>query len=234
MSKISRAASHRGSPAPGPASRDGFPAAVVALRPGPPAKSRLASVGDALRHELAWAMAVDTLTALTAAVDDVLVVGAVRAADLTRWGLDVQVIADPEEPGLNAALAHGAETLVARGATTVLACVGDLPALSPASVREVLAAARPFDRAFLADRSEVGTTMLIANAVALRPRFGGRSAQAHQDSGAHRLAPDDLPVPRARTDVDTEDDLVAAFRIGIGPATAAALARSERFRTISN
>lgn len=210
----------------------GFRAAVVALKPGTPAKSRLASMGDALRRELAWAMAVDTLTALHEVLDRVLVVGTVRAGELTRLRLDLSVLADPLEPGLNAALRHGAEALRASGAGTVLACVGDLPTLRARSVRAVLAAAEAYDRAFLADESGIGTTMLIARGTALDPHFGGRSAAAHQTSGAHPLSFDDPPVPDARADVDTEADLAAALRIGVGRATAEVLERAGRFRPI--
>ena len=211
----------------------GFRAAVVALKPGTPAKSRLASMGDALRRELAWAMAVDTLTALHEVLDQVLVVGTVRAGELTRLGLDLSVIADPDEPGLNAALTHGAETLRAGGANTVLACVGDLPALRAASVRAVLAAAEPYDRAFVADGSGLGTTMLIARGTILDPRFGGGSAAAHGDSGARALSPEELPVPDARADVDTEADLEAARRIGVGRATTEVLERAGKPRSVS-
>jgi 2-phospho-L-lactate/phosphoenolpyruvate guanylyltransferase len=206
------------------------PAAVVALKAGTPAKSRLASIGDALRQELAWAMAVDTLTALRAAVDQLLVVGAVRAGELTRLGLEVEVVPDPPEPGLNAALDHGAALLRERGFPAVLACVGDLPALTPASVGAVLAASRAHRRAFVADGSGIGTTMLIARGTALEPRFGGHSADAHRRSGAHALAPEQLPVPDARADVDTEVDLERARRIGVGRATREVLERAGGLR----
>ena len=56
---------------------DDFTAAVVALKARDQAKSRLGSLPDDFRRELATAMAVDTLKALSAAVDHVLVVGRV-------------------------------------------------------------------------------------------------------------------------------------------------------------
>jgi len=98
--------------------------------------------------------------------------------------------------------------------------VADLPALRPGSVRRVLAAAPP-GRAFLADTSGVGTTMLLARDTALEPRLQGRSAAAHRQSGALPLGNDLLggPVPDARRDVDTEVDLFDAVRLGLGPAT---------------
>lgn len=202
-------------------------AALVALKPGTPAKSRLAPVGEALRRDLAWAMAVDTLAALHRVFDRVLVVGSVRAGELTRLGIAVDVVAEPDQPGMNSALTHGAALLRDEGASSVLACVGDLPSLTPASIRAVLVASKPWARAFLADESGVGTTMLIAHETLLQPRFEGRSAAAHLASGAHPI-PEEVPVPDARTDVDTESDLDAAVRLGVGPATAEVLARAGR------
>lgn len=203
-------------------------AAVVALKAGSPAKSRLASLGDALRRELAWAMAADTLTALRLVLDQVLVVGSARTGELTRLGLDIEVTDDPAESGLNAALRHGSQILQGRGIETVLACVGDLPALTATSVGAVLTAAQPHDRAFVADGSGIGTTMLITNRGPLRPHFGGPSAAAHRASGAHPLSPDQLPVPDARADVDTESDLDLTARLGLGRATREVLARAGR------
>ena len=49
-------------------------AAVVALKTLPAAKSRLSSLPDPLRERLARCMAIDTLSALAPAVDEVLVV----------------------------------------------------------------------------------------------------------------------------------------------------------------
>lgn len=206
----------------------GIRTAVVALKPARAAKSRLASVGDSLRQELAWAMALDTLTALVEVLDQVLVVGAVPAADLSHLVPQVVVLPDPEVPGLNAALAHGAANAVAGGATTVLACVGDLPALTAGSLRAVLSAAEAYPRSFVADASGLGTTMLIAQSAPLRPYFGGRSADVHTSSGAQPLPPRDVAVPDARADVDTEDDLALVRRIGLGQATAHVLDRAGR------
>lgn len=209
---------------------NGFTAAVVALKAHEQAKSRLGSLPDDFRRELATAMAVDTLLALTAVVDHVLVVGRVPK-HLTAFDLRsaVEEVAEPATTGLNHALVHGGTLLRERGVPVVLACVGDLPALRPDSVRRVLAAAGPHPRAFLADASGVGTTMLIARQVDLGPHFGGASAQAHEASGAIALGPPEMPsLSDARTDVDTENDLASAVRLGVGRATADVLRRFSR------
>jgi 2-phospho-L-lactate/phosphoenolpyruvate guanylyltransferase len=173
-------------------------------------------------------MAIDTLRALLGAVDHVLVVGALPYdhSPASEPPPDVEQVAEPESPGLNAALTHGATLLRQRGFAVVLACVGDLPALRVASVRRVLAAARVHQRSYVADATGGGTTMLVARDTELQPHFGGSSAAAHQASGARPLvAPDLGPVSAARTDVDTEDDLIAAGRLGLGPSTRAVLDR---------
>lgn len=202
-------------------------AAVVALKPVARAKSRLSTLPDPLRRRLAWTMAVDTLTALGGAVDQLLVVGdqPALASRLTRAGVAAEVVPEAGARGMNGALTHGADVAVSRGYGTVLACVGDLPALRSASVRSVLDAVADGDRGFLADASGVGTTMLVARGIPLQPHFQGPSAGAHEQSGAVPLTDDRLHggVPDARRDVDTEADLGPAAALGLGRATSALL-----------
>lgn len=197
-------------------------AAVVALKPSAYAKSRL-GLPDPLRQRLAETMALDTLRALTAVLPRVLVVSGqpVLASRLARAGVRAEVVAEPAPTGINAALAYGADRLRADGVETVLACVGDLPALRPDSVRRVLTAARTHPRAFLADATGVGTTMLVATGVPLGPGFSGRSAARHRAGGAMPLTEDALggPLADARQDVDTEVDLATAIGLGVGPFT---------------
>jgi 2-phospho-L-lactate/phosphoenolpyruvate guanylyltransferase len=197
-------------------------AAVIALKPMEHAKSRLA-VPDPLRRRLAWTMALDTLSALCRALPHVLVVSDQPAleARLRRAELAVEVISESGHVGMNSALTRGALSLHAEGFISVLACVGDLPALRPESVALILDASRSHPRSFVADASGVGTTMLVAHDVELAPQFQGRSAAAHHASGAVSLATEAIgsPVADARRDVDTEADLAAAIGLGVGPAT---------------
>jgi 2-phospho-L-lactate/phosphoenolpyruvate guanylyltransferase len=207
-------------------------AAVIALKPAEHAKSRL-GVPDPLRRRLAWTMALDTLSALSRALSQVLVVSDQSALEsrLRRAGLAVEVISESGHVGMNPALSHGARTLRAQGFATIMACVGDLPALRPDSVLRVLDASTAHPRSFVADASGVGTTMLVAHEVELAPHFQGRSAAAHHASGALNLSADDLgsPLADARRDVDTEADLLVAIGLGVGPATSA-LVDHERDR----
>ena len=199
-------------------------AAVIAIKPIEHAKSRLA-VPDPLRRRLAWTMALDTLSALSRALPHVLVVSDQPAleARLRRAGLAVEVISESGHVGINSALTRGALRLHAQGFTSILACVGDLPALRPESVARVIDASRSHPRSFVADASGVGTTMLVAHDVDLAPQFQGRSAAAHHASGAMGLGAEAIgsPVADARCDVDTEADLAAAIGLGVGLATSA-------------
>jgi 2-phospho-L-lactate guanylyltransferase len=199
-------------------------AGVIALKPTEHAKSRLA-VPDPLRRRLAWTMALDTMSALCQALSHVLVVSDQPAleARLSRAGIAAEVISESGNVGINSALRRGALTLRGQGYRSVLACVGDLPALRPDSVLRILDASRAHERSFVADASGVGTTMLIAHDVDLTPQFQGRSAAAHHASGAVSLADEAIgwPIVDARRDVDTEADLAAAIGLGVGQATSA-------------
>jgi len=199
-------------------------AAVIALKPIEHAKSRL-DIPDPLRRRLAWTMALDTLSALCRALPHVLVVSDQPAleARLRRAGLALEVISESGHVGMNSALTRGALTLRAQGYTSVLASVGDLPALRPESVARILAASRSHQRSFVTDASGIGTTMLMAHEVELAPQFQGRSAAAHHASGAMSLHEEAIgsPVADTRRDVDTEADLAAAIGLGVGPATSA-------------
>ncbi len=228
--------------------------AVIALKALAEAKSRM-DAPPPLRRRLALAMFLDTVEALSAVIEPTMVVSGQPGlqALLHRLEIDAVVLADDQPRGLNAALQLGEDGLLAAGVDRVLACVGDLPTLTPAAVRTVLAAADrqqaddPATRFFVPDASGVGTTMLIATRSSLGPRFQGSSAAAHLDSGARALVPatpaliepadgaesvggpdiasrhgsDGQEWLRARRDVDNEEDLRSAYRLGVGPWTRA-------------
>lgn len=199
---------------------------VVPLKPLALAKSRLAEAADdGLRPRLALAFAQDTVAAaLTCpAVRDVAVVTDDPAAAAELAALGARIVPDSPGAGLNAALAHGARAVrAARPSAAVAALNADLPALRPAELARVLAAASVFTRAFLTDAAGIGTTLLCARQGAeLRPAFGGPSRLAHLASGAEEIACDG--IDSVRQDVDTGQDLAAALALGVGPYTAARL-----------
>ncbi|MEW1720911.1 2-phospho-L-lactate guanylyltransferase [Streptomyces sp. NPDC093109] len=219
-----------GDPARGPvpaAVRAAAPAArwslVVPLKPLRLAKSRLAATaGEALRPRLALAFAQDTVAAALAcpAVRDVVVVTDDPAASERLAALGARVVPDTPADGLNAALAHGARAVrEASPRAAVAALNADLPALRPAELGRVLAAAGAFPRAFLADAAEMGTTLLTAApGTELRPAFGGPSRRRHLSSGAVEIML--TGVDSVRQDVDTGDDLLVATALGLGGYTA--------------
>jgi 2-phospho-L-lactate/phosphoenolpyruvate guanylyltransferase len=196
---------------------------LVALKRTEVAKSRLTMVPGPLRRRLAWTMALDTLRALTAVLPVIVISNQPElAARLSRERIWARVLAEPVTAGMNAALRHGEKAAAMAGFSSTLACVGDLPALRPDSIRAVLAAAIIGGRAFVADASGTGTTMLIASDTELEPHFQGRSAAGHRESGAVALGAAELggPLADARRDVDSEVDLYDAYFIGLGPSTA--------------
>ncbi|CAN5280857.1 2-phospho-L-lactate guanylyltransferase [soil metagenome] len=183
------------------------------------AKTRLAG-GTAA--DLALTFAVDTVTATlaTPGVARVVVVCADDRAVGVLRALGAEVVGEPPAPGLNAALLGG--TAHARPGTALAALPSDLPALRAVELAQALAAAAEHPRAYLADTTGMGTTLLCAApGVPLDPHYGPGSAYRHRHSGAVPLTGD---WPTVRHDVDTPADLTAARRLGLGPATQATLA----------
>ncbi|MEW2374581.1 2-phospho-L-lactate guanylyltransferase [Micromonospora sp. NPDC047812] len=195
---------------------------VVPVKRLAAAKSRLRGALPGVPHEeLALALAADTVAAVRAcpAVAGVLVVtDDARVAEAARRA-GARTLPDAPGAGLNAAFRHGAS---AAGGGWVAGLTADLPALRPVELAAALRAAQaapPGVRRYVADAPGQGTVLLAAPpGVALDPRFGAGSADAHAASGALALTGD---WPSLRRDVDTADDLAAAARLGLGPRTAA-------------
>ncbi|WP_338056632.1 2-phospho-L-lactate guanylyltransferase [Sinosporangium album] len=190
------------------------------------AKSRLADLAGPHRAAFAVAVAGDTVAAALAcpAVARVVVVtgDAIAAEALGRLGADV---VDDPQAGLNAALRHGAAHAVRLApGDPVAALQADLPALRPAELATVLAAAGETEESFLPDAAEIGTTFYGVRAgLPFRPRFGGESRARHLAGGAKELV---LPgVASVRRDVDTPADLADAAGLGLGPRSSAVVAR---------
>ena len=189
------------------------------------AKTRLGAYGDALREELALAFAADVVTAALRCpvVHRVLVVSDDLLASRVLTTLGAVVVPDLPDAGLNPALAHGADLLRAEaGDVGVATLSSDLPALRPEDLAEALTAVPPGGRAFVADAEGRGTTLLAAApGTPLAPAYGSGSRARHLASGAR-----ELPGTAAlRRDVDTPADLAEAVALGVGPHTAAVVAR---------
>jgi 2-phospho-L-lactate/phosphoenolpyruvate guanylyltransferase len=195
---------------------------IIAVKRLGAAKTRLAPVLSATgRENVVLAMLADTISAALAvpAVHAVTIVTPDEVAARTARELGAHVLVDPTPHGhhdpLNNALASAA-TAIGAFASNIVVLQGDLPALQPHELAEAIAAARGHERSFVGDRHGTGTAALFAFGVRLDPRFGPDSTRRHTDSGAVELTD---AWPGLRCDIDTAEDLSAAMRLGVGPAT---------------
>lgn len=203
---------------------------IIAVKRLGAAKTRLAPVFSApTRESVVLAMLIDTLTAATrvSSLHSITVITPDDVAGAAATELGAQVLADPTAPDdpdpLNSAVkaASGAVNV-----PNIVVLQGDLPALQTQELAEAISAARHYERSFVADRLGTGTAVLCAFGTTLDPRFGPDSAARHRRSGAIELTG---AWPGLRCDVDTPADLAAARQLGVGPATARAIAhRSVR------
>jgi 2-phospho-L-lactate guanylyltransferase len=120
-------------------------AAVLPVKRFSEAKQRLgASVGEQRRLELAPAMVVDVLTALSECelVDRTIVVTNEESAASAASALGAIAIRDTAESGQSAAALIGVQRALAEGFQRVLCVPGDCPALDPAELDALLAPRR--------------------------------------------------------------------------------------------
>ena len=181
------------------------------------AKQRL---GGALRPDqrrlLAEAMVGDVLAALdasTALTCTLVVTREATVADLAG-AAGAEVVPDPADAGQSAAALVGIARAIELGAARVLLVPGDCPALDPAEVDSLLAAATPGPGpsvTVVPDRHGTGTNaLLIAPPGAMEPSFGPNSFERHRQSAerAGVLLQVALP-PSLLLDIDTAEDLEA-------------------------
>jgi len=209
---------------------------IIAVKRLAVAKTRLSQLfPGAARERVVLAMLVDTIAAARAVPDvaSVTVVTPDRDAAAAARELGAVVVDDPTPPRhpdpLNNAVREAGHTVggAVGGAVNIAVVQGDLPALRADELGRALGAARAHPRSFVADRHGTGTAALFAFGVPLDPRFGARSAALHRDSGAVELSG---TWPGLRCDIDTPDDLDEAYRLGIGPATSAAIGNGRALR----
>lgn len=203
---------------------------VIAVKRLTAAKTRLApAFSTSNRENIVLAMLVDTIDAASAvtALHSVTVVTPDGTAAAAAKRLGALVLADPTPEGhhdpLNNALL-AAEAMVRKHTANVVALQGDLPAMQTQELAEAIAAARGRSRSFVADRHGTGTSALFSFGGALDPHFGADSAGRHRRSGAIELA---SAWPGLRCDIDTPQDLIAARKLGIGPATLQAISAKK-------
>jgi 2-phospho-L-lactate guanylyltransferase len=202
-------------------------ALIIAVKRLAAAKTRLAPVFSArTRENVVLAMLIDTLTAAgrVRSLHSITVVTPDEAAAAAVADLGADVLTDPTPEGdpdpLNNAIG-AAERELSGASPNLVVLQGDLPALQTQELEEAIAAARHHQRSFVADRLGTGTAALCAFGTALDPRFGPDSSARHRRSGAIELTG---AWPGLRCDVDTSADLAVARRLGVGAATARAIA----------
>lgn len=216
-----------GTPAFDVTSRAGDTALIVAVKRLTAAKTRLATVfSAATRESVVLAMLTDTLTAASGveSIGLITVITPDETAGAAAAEIGAAVLADPtpqvHSDPLNNAITV-AEREVGGSFSNIVVLQGDLPSLQTLELSEAIAAARHHRRSFVADRLATGTAALFAFATPLEPKFGPDSSERHRRSGAVELTG---AWPGLRCDVDTPADLAAARRLGVGSATARALA----------
>ncbi|MDH6486714.1 2-phospho-L-lactate guanylyltransferase [Streptomyces sp. SAI-127] len=199
--------------------------AIVPVKSFSVGKSRLGPA-TVHRERLARAFFLDTLDAVLSAVlvSHVIVVTGGEDAAADAASRNAEVVHDSSSGGLNRAIVRGVTSARRTLAGSAVAVVtADLPCLRAADLDTVLRAAQRHPRAFVADHTGRGTTVLTARrGHRLRPAFEGPSRQRHLDSGAMELRLQ--RAPSAQLDVDTIEDLGAAAAFGVGAHTAQLLA----------
>lgn len=188
------------------------------------AKTRLTELAQDERAELALAMAVDTSAAALSAdsVTGLIAVTSdarVTTALLTEHGDRLHVVSDEPPAGLNAAIRRGIAAAEGwRPGHGIAVLLGDLPALQPAELDEVLATAGAGEVIVVGDADGSGTTLLASRqGPLLVPQFGTDSLQRHVTAGARAVT---LAIPGLRRDVDALAALDDARRLGVGFRTA--------------
>ncbi len=176
-------------------------------------KSRLSGIlGARERRALnAFFLRRTLATARRAAPGRVLAVSDGADALALARALGADALAAPGR-GLNRALGRALRAARAGGAAALLVLPADLPFLSPADVRLLLAAGARRGAAPIArDRAGHGTNALLVPAVrAFRFRFGADSAAAHEREARRRgLRPVFVDRPGLAFDVDIPADYAA-------------------------
>lgn len=205
---------------------------VVPVKPPAYGKSRLAPLGGEVRHDLARAIALDTVEAVAGCAFVARVLVTTDDADLADdcRALGAEVVPDGAGADLNATLVQAAREAVRResgdaqavSSPGVVALCADLPSLRPDDLADALAEVPGHQTAYVPDAAGTGTTLFAATDLeSFAPRFGPDSAARHERAGAARIG---MELPRLRADVDAPAEIERALDLGVGPRTAAVLA----------
>jgi len=195
--------------------------AAVPVKDVTNAKQRLMRVLDGPeRRELARAMLIDVLRAFGGAgVDRVWVVTREPEVAAIARSLGAEPLAEAENRGHTAAVATAQAEAARVGARAFLTIPGDVPCVSGAEIRALVAALTgPSAAVFVPSRSGLGTNgVLLAPPGAMRLRFGEPSFENHLTAArALRLTPTVIRLRGLGLDVDAPEDLLALLGEGAG------------------
>jgi 2-phospho-L-lactate guanylyltransferase len=212
-------------------------AAILPVKRFSAAKSRLGASGvaETLRRRLARAMVADVLQALAQTDSIELTIVVTREPTLAELAAEhgALLLADTAEDGQSAAVTLGVQRALADGIERVLCIPGDCPALEPAELDALLAAAdvraetdvrAAAEVTIIPDRHGTGTNgLLLAPPDAIEPAFGPGSRDRHASLARATGARCEIERPASLLlDVDTGADL-AALQDRLGATRAAAV-----------
>jgi 2-phospho-L-lactate guanylyltransferase len=177
------------------------------------------------RSALARTMLRDVLAAVRQAhVDVVWVVTRDAAVTAVATDLGCRVLAEAENRGHTAAVAHAQARAVAEGATRFITVPGDVPCVTTAEIDALVTAvaSRSAVAVFTPSRSGLGTNGVALSPPDLMPlRFGEPSFPDHLAAArARRLVPRTLPLAGLGLDIDDADDLRALLAEGAATESA--------------
>jgi 2-phospho-L-lactate guanylyltransferase len=204
--------------------------AVVPVKSFDRAKTRLAGIlGPDERRELAMAMLADVLDALAATegLAGILVVTGDGEAAAMAWRFGAKVLADPVESGTNPAVLWGLRELDRLGTSGAVVVPGDLPFVTPAELRTVLAALKRSPAVIVPAARDGGTNILaLSPPSTMTPSYGPDSFARHLATAtAAGLDPAVLILDGAGHDIDVAADLVVDAGGRAGQRTRACLGR---------
>jgi 2-phospho-L-lactate guanylyltransferase len=193
------------------------------------AKQRLVGVLDAgQRRELARAMLGDVLGALSAAgLDRIWVVTREPEVAVVARALGAEPLVEADNRGHTAAVALAQAEAVRAGVDVFLTVPGDVPCLTAAEIRALLAVVgAPPSVVFAPSRSGLGTNgVVLAPPAAMRLTFGEPSFANHLAAARTLgLLPRVVALPGLALDVDVADDLAALLAAGAATASGRLLA----------
>ncbi len=190
---------------------------VVPVAPAREAKTRLAAVlDDAGRADLARDLLAHTIAAARPLGPVLVVSRSARMRDLAT-SLDAQAVVE-QGAGLNAAVAQGLAVVTARGGTA-LVLPSDLPRVTTADLREVVAAGAAHDRTVVVvpcQREDGTNALLLRPPDILDPAFGPASHQRHVQAAGAAGIPVVVHHAPGLADLDTPADLTR-FRPDLHP-----------------